>query len=593
MVVWLKALLFVVGGVTAAAGTAYVTGMLDPWLGREPVSIAALPETTTPQEQDQEQPPAVDGDDALPLPDEATSMDKGDRLVAPTFSLLRVEPDGSVVVAGNAAGESTVEILNGDTVIGTAEAGASGDFVIVLDEPLSPGDYQLSLRSMAGDVVSQSQETAVVSVPETPDGQVLALVDKPGAPAELVTVPEAGDEASSQQPAGDVVAQAPEDAADDVAAGADASQPDDNVQSEAPQVAASDEDAPAPDEAAAPAADMSAGQQDEQVAADASTPAADAATQGDVTEPTAAEAPADAEEQVASAPEARQKPEPSTEPALTAASQVVVEAVEIEGGTVFVAGSANPGSIIRVYANDILLGDARTSEAGRFLVEANRELPVGNYLIRADVLDASGAVLARAAVPFEREPGEAIAAVAPSATAPATQQDSTQDEVAVAEAPAAMQEPETQPAGQEPASQQAPSSASSEQAAANNALTTADNAQPANETVAAADSGEASSAGGADTNAGATAPALQKADGSVIIRRGDSLWRISRRVYGRGVRYSTIYLANQEQIRDPDMIWPGQVFAVPRETPEGDTADMEAIGDQAVAPGAETPTADQ
>ena len=104
MVVWLKALLFVVGGVTAAAGTAYVTGMLDPWLGREPVSIAALPETTTPQEQDQEQPPAVDGDDAVPLPDEATSTDKGDRLVAPTFSLLRVEPDGSVVVAGNAAG---------------------------------------------------------------------------------------------------------------------------------------------------------------------------------------------------------------------------------------------------------------------------------------------------------------------------------------------------------------------------------------------------------------------------------------------------------------------------------------------------------
>ena len=39
----------------------------------------------------------------------------------------------------------------------------------------------------------------------------------------------------------------------------------------------------------------------------------------------------------------------------------------------------------------------------------------------------------------------------------------------------------------------------------------------------------------------------QPADGAVISRRGDSLWRISRRVYGRGVRYSTIYLANQKQ----------------------------------------------
>ena len=70
--------------------------------------------------------------------------------------------------------------------------------------------------------------------------------------------------------------------------------------------------------------------------------------------------------------------------------------------------------------------------------------------------------------------------------------------------------------------------------------------------------------------------------GAVIIRRGDSLWRISRRVYGRGIRYSTIYLANQEQIRDPDRIWPGQVFRVPDKTKEGETGRHDGkIGDQA------------
>ena len=52
---------------------------------------------------------------------------------------------------------------------------------------------------------------------------------------------------------------------------------------------------------------------------------------------------------------------------------------------------------------------------------------------------------------------------------------------------------------------------------------------------------------------------------TVIIRRGDTLWQISRRVYGQGVKYTTIYLANEEQISDPDRIWPGQVFAVPDE----------------------------
>ena len=78
------------------------------------------------------------------------------------------------------------------------------------------------------------------------------------------------------------------------------------------------------------------------------------------------------------------------------------------------------------------------------------------------------------------------------------------------------------------------------------------------------------------------APKLESAEGAVIIRRGDTLWRISRRVYGRGVRYTTIYLANQNQIRDPDRIWPGQVFDVPDKTGEGEAADLTTMGDQVV-----------
>jgi nucleoid-associated protein YgaU len=54
----------------------------------------------------------------------------------------------------------------------------------------------------------------------------------------------------------------------------------------------------------------------------------------------------------------------------------------------------------------------------------------------------------------------------------------------------------------------------------------------------------------------------------VIIKRGDNLWRISREVYGRGIRYSTIYQANRDQIRNPNRIYPGQVFVLPA----GDTS---------------------
>ena len=49
----------------------------------------------------------------------------------------------------------------------------------------------------------------------------------------------------------------------------------------------------------------------------------------------------------------------------------------------------------------------------------------------------------------------------------------------------------------------------------------------------------------------------------VIVQPGNSLWRIARRVYGSGVRYTVIYQANDAQIRDPHMIFPGQVFDLP------------------------------
>lgn len=53
-------------------------------------------------------------------------------------------------------------------------------------------------------------------------------------------------------------------------------------------------------------------------------------------------------------------------------------------------------------------------------------------------------------------------------------------------------------------------------------------------------------------------------DGNFMVRPGNSLWRIARRVYGHGIRYTVIYQANKEQIRDPDLIYPGQVFHLPQ-----------------------------
>lgn len=52
-------------------------------------------------------------------------------------------------------------------------------------------------------------------------------------------------------------------------------------------------------------------------------------------------------------------------------------------------------------------------------------------------------------------------------------------------------------------------------------------------------------------------------EGKLVVEKGNSLWRIARRAYGTGYEYLAIFRANKEQIRDPNRIYPGQVFAIP------------------------------
>lgn len=60
-------------------------------------------------------------------------------------------------------------------------------------------------------------------------------------------------------------------------------------------------------------------------------------------------------------------------------------------------------------------------------------------------------------------------------------------------------------------------------------------------------------------------PVRNLAEGTVVfVQPGNSLWRIARRSYGQGLRYTEIYQANKDQIRNPDLIYPGQVFVMPQ-----------------------------
>jgi nucleoid-associated protein YgaU len=68
----------------------------------------------------------------------------------------------------------------------------------------------------------------------------------------------------------------------------------------------------------------------------------------------------------------------------------------------------------------------------------------------------------------------------------------------------------------------------------------------------------------ADSAANAASMPLADADRAVV-EPGNSLWRLAIRRYGHGTEYGVIYRANRAQIRDPDLIYPGQVFVIPPE----------------------------
>ncbi len=83
-----------------------------------------------------------------------------------------------------------------------------------------------------------------------------------------------------------------------------------------------------------------------------------------------------------------------------------------------------------------------------------------------------------------------------------------------------------------------------------------------------------------------TAPACAA---SYTVVRGDCLWRIAARFLGAGERWPEIYRLNQGQIRDPDLIYPGQVFDIPDDgpgeepVPVPDAAAAESVSGSAAA----------
>lgn len=131
--------------------------------------------------------------------------------------------------------------------------------------------------------------------------------------------------------------------------------------------------------------------------------------------------------------------------------------------SVILAGRAPPGTEIRIYLDNHLLGDVRADANGHWSLALDHQVAPGMHQVRLDQISPAGKVLARLALPFDR----------------------------------------------------------------------------------------------------AAQPIPPGASEITVVQPGQCLWLIAQRVYGSGVRYTLIFQANRSQIRNPNLIYPGQVFTLP------------------------------
>ena len=392
--------------------------------------------------------------------------------VVPTFDVVRVEPTGETVIAGQAEPSSKVEVLDGSTVIATAEANERGEWAMALDKPLAPGAHDLAVRTTTADkkIATLSDQRVTVSVPEKGSKDVLVVLNAPDAASKVLEVPKAeGEQIATNAPAA-APAETPASTPDASTTVAAAPTPADTTSPATTEAPALDKQTPAIVAGEPPA------ETEPKIVAEAPVP----------TEPAIkAEPPVEPEPLVvANNPPAAEAPAPPAAPP-EPTPEVTVTAVEAEmTGSLYIAGTAATPEPVRVYIDDKVVGDAAPSPSGTWLVQAQRDMPAGKYTVRADQIDAGGNVVARSEVPFERE--VQVATLKQTVTA------------------------------------------------------------------------------GAAADSGATVTGKMPEMETVIIKRGDNLWRIARGAWGKGMRWSTIYQANTDQIRDPHWIYPGQVFVMPK-----------------------------
>ena len=394
------------------------------------------------------------------LTDEADSEEKI-TIYPPKLETVRIDDDGTALVAGTAYPGSVLEILVDEEVVESITLGQEGNFAVLFDIELKDRPQVISIRSVNGKKVLVSDETMIVA----PKIVELAQADpaanqtkKQSESAENSTevgnsLQDRSDTTSEQNASNDLTAETdfeeePEKAAEEN------NMSNDNVvkadlTSKTPQLAQPTE---------------------EKIEEDVQQILTQEPTESDLISNTVSNTAGQPTVLLADSEGVKVVQGGTTGPNVM--TDVMFDTINYsKDGDVAVTGRGTPDSIVHFYLDNSPVASTAVDQTGYWSADLS-DVEAGVYTLRLDQLDKSGKVSSRIESPFKREDRSVLV-------------DQMQDIVS-----------------------------------------------PARINV-------------------------------ITVQPGNTLWAISRERYGRGILYVQVFDANKDKIRDPDLIYPGQIFDLP------------------------------
>ena len=222
-------------------------------------------------------------------------------------------------------------------------------------------------------------------------------------------------------------------------------------------------------------------------------------------------------------------------------------------GDVSIGGRAAGRGFVRIYLDNRAITTSQISDSGYWTVDL-LNVEAGLYTLRVDELNSVGDVMSRSETPFKREEPTELAALM------AETDEVVVDDAAEAETVAAASDTlKSDTAGKVQQESEITQTVVDVQAQVKNLAASASDIYFEVEASGASSKG----VGGEPVELDAYLRAPSATFRVKTVQPGSTLWAIAKESYGAGIEYFKVFDANKERIRDPDLIYPGQVFEIP------------------------------